>query len=163
MNIKVPVCTFLTLLKHKKYHNMFADISEIYWVNIWFIWKQCNSQLFSFENVRSGTECLSLFWFVKNPPTASLFNLATCVHQVWGGGGSGNKNLSNIFFVNPTYSTYNLRDWIHEFTVYLHIVLEKLHIEEIEVCLGLRVNVFELRAVVTKYQLNAKYFKYQCS
>ncbi len=30
MNIKGAVRKFLTLLKHKKYHNMFADISEIY-------------------------------------------------------------------------------------------------------------------------------------
>jgi len=35
--------------------------------------KQCNSQLFSFENVHSGPECWSLFWFVKPAQFTQLY------------------------------------------------------------------------------------------
>ncbi len=61
--IKGAVCKFLTLLKHKntmiclricKKHAKLTFLSE----------KQCYSQLFSFENVHSVSECLSLFWSV---------------------------------------------------------------------------------------------------
>ncbi len=58
------VCKFLTLLKHKntviclqifKKHAKLTCLSD----------EQCYSQLFSFENVRSGRNVGCLFWFVK--------------------------------------------------------------------------------------------------
>ncbi len=61
---KGAACRILTLLKHKntiiclqifkKHAKLTYCLSE----------KQCYSQLFSFENVRSGPECLCLLWFV---------------------------------------------------------------------------------------------------